>query len=104
MITIENGNDGNILSSKPLPLVRKEISFIEPYNKNDKDAQYAIRLKINGDLEELWKEDEHSFLRVKIYCENEFNSSGKLFYKDYKKRRISISSGDFNFGKSLDIQ
>jgi len=104
MMTIENGNDGNILSTKPIPIVRKDIAFIEPYNKNDKDAQYAVRFKINGDLEEIWKDDGYSFLRLKVYCENEFNNSGKLFIKDYKKRRIAITQGDFNFGKSLEIQ
>lgn len=102
VVTRDNGNGGVILSTKPIQVLRKDVTFIEPHNKNDADASYAIRYRIDGDLEKLWLDDTTSFLRLRFYCESEFNGTGKLFTQNYSKKS-SIKEGEFNFGDSCEI-
>lgn len=103
IIKRDNGDGGVILSSKPIHVIRKDVTFIEPHSKNDKDASYAVRYRIDGDLENLWAEDEQSYLRLRFYCENEFNGTGKLFTQNYSKKATTIKEGDFKFGDSCEI-
>lgn len=103
MVTRYNTDGGTVLKVVPIQLERNDISFIEPFNKKDKDASYATRFKIKGNLEDVWNDDARSFLRLKFYCENEFNGSGKLFIQDYHIKKKAIKEGEYKFGKSCEI-
>lgn len=98
----ENAINGNLLSAKPLPLVRKDISYIEPFDKKDEDTKYAIRVRINSDLENVWKDDKTNYVEIKVFCTNELTSAGKVFSKEYKKK-VLIKEGEFEAGQSMDI-
>ncbi len=102
VVTRDNGSGGAILSTKPIHVLRRDVSFIEPFDKNDKEAPYAIRFRIDGDLDKIWVEDNKSYLRLRFYCESEFNGTGKLFTQDYSKK-TSIKEGEFKFGESCEI-
>lgn len=103
LITNINSVDGTLLKVQPISLVHKDITFIEPYNKSDDSALYAIRLRLTDNLEKLWNEDDHTYLELKIYCENESNGSGKVFKKVYNKKSIAIIEGEFKTKRSMEI-
>lgn len=102
IINRENIVNGNLLSAKPLSLVRKDISYIEPFDKKDEDTKYAIRVRINADLEETWKNDRTDYVEIKVFCTNELTGAGKVFSKEYK-RKVLIKEGEFEAGTSMSI-
>lgn len=103
LITVCNGNGGNILNVINLDIPYKMIQIIAPYDKNDVNAAYAVRFVLPKDLENVWKNDEHTNLKLAIYCSNEHNNSSKLYEKIYYKKHDSIKDGEFEFGKSVEI-
>lgn len=104
LITISNGNGGSILNAYDLKFPSNKLYVINPYKKEDKDASYAIRFGISNDLEEIWKEDEHTYLKLIIYCSNEHNNASKLYEQIYHKKSQCIKNGNFKFGDSLEIE
>lgn len=102
LITVSNGDGGTILHLYDLKFPCEKIKIISPYSKEDKDASYAIRLGISKNLDQVWEEDEHTYLKFIIYCSNERNNSSKLFEQIYYKKKC-IKHGNFMFGDSLEI-
>ena len=103
LVTASNGNGGNILNVVNLDIPYKTIQIIAPYDNKDVNAAYAIRFVLPKDLENLWKNDTHTYLKLVIYCSNEHNNSSKLYEKIYHKKNDSIKNGEFEFGKSISI-
>lgn len=104
LITVYNGNGGNILNAINLDIPYKKIQIIAPYDKKDTNATYAVRFILPKALENLWTEDEHTNLKLSIYCSNEHNNSSKLYEQIYYKKNDSIKKGEFEFGKSTEIK
>lgn len=102
LITTVNAQDGPLITTKPLPLMRKDIKFIAPYNKRDGNSTYAVRFRLNCNLEEIWEEDDYTSLEITVFCENEQNGCGKMFQQLYRKKD-TIVEGSFKTGKSTDI-
>lgn len=102
LVSRTNAPDGDLFFTKPIPLVRKDISYIEPFNKNDKDAKYAIRVRLDANIEEIWKDDTYEYIEIKVFCTNDFNGAGKIFSKEYKKR-TKIVVGSFETKESTKI-
>lgn len=94
--------NGTILSAEPLKLARNDIAFIEPYNKNDLESKYAIRIRILSDLKSRWQDDTIDYIEAKVFCTNEFTGAGKVFSQKYSKKLL-IKEGVFAAGKSTDI-
>lgn len=103
LVTVCNGNGGNILNVVNLDLPYKKLQVIAPYDKKDVNAMYAIRVVLPKELEAIWSNDDHTNLKLVIYCSNEHNNASKLYEKTYYKRNDSIKKGEFEFGKSLRI-
>ncbi len=103
MVTDVIGTGGTISKVIPISLVRDNIDFIDEYRRKDKNANYAVRFAIKDDLEDIWVDDEHSYLRLKFYCENESSGCGKVFVQKYEIKSNSIKEGAYEFGKSCEI-
>lgn len=103
LVTVCNGNGGNILNVINLDIPYKMIQIIAPYDRSDTNATYAVRFVLPQNLESLWENDEHTNLKLVIYCSNEHNNSSKLYEKIYYKKHDSIKRGEFEFGKSVRI-
>lgn len=103
LMTTTNAVGGELLVVQPIQIVYKDIDLIDPYCKTDDNARYAIRIRLDDKLEELW-DDDHTYLEIKIYCENETNGSGKVFRKVYYKKNHSIKFGKFDTKESMLIQ
>lgn len=103
IINKSNGNGGNILNVINLDIPYKTLQIIDPYDKDNLNAPYAIRFVIANNLEELWKEDKNTYLKLMIYCSNEHNNASKLYEHIYYKKTC-IKNGDFKFGDSFEIE
>lgn len=103
LVTVSNGNGGNILNVVNLDIPYKVIQIIAPYDDKDVNASYAIRFVLPKELETLWENDTHTYLKLVIYCSNEHNNASKLYEKIYYKKNDSIKNGEFEFGKSVRI-
>ena len=98
----ENGPGGTILRLKALNVDARKIPFIDPYDHRDTDSKYAVRFEIHENLDEVWQNDTTQFLRLLIFCVDEFSGSGKFFEKKYYQRSC-IVSGKFKTGKSVEV-
>lgn len=103
LVTVTNGDGGIILNSYNLDIPYSKIQFVCPYDKHDKNAAYAIRFVLPKNLEELWKDDNSTSLKLIIYCSNEHNNASKLIEHTYHKKNC-IKKGEFEFGTSLEIK
>ncbi|HIW82628.1 MAG TPA: hypothetical protein H9742_14100 [Candidatus Acetatifactor stercoripullorum] len=104
LVTVSNGDGGNILNVINLDIPYKTIQIIAPYDDKDVNASYAIRFVLPKNLETLWENDDHTYLKLVTYCSNEHNNSSKLYEKIYYKKSNSIKNGEFEFGKSINIR
>ena len=104
IITLTAMPGGMIEQNKTIPLINNEIMQISKFDLKDKNAEYAYRLTTNENIEELWKDDEHSFLRFIISAKDSLSGLGKVFYKDYYVEKNSIEEGGFEFGNSFNIK
>lgn len=95
---------GVIKKSKAIQLKRNAIMEISRFNLKDKTAGYAFRFISYENIEEIWKDDAHSFLRFRIFATHSHSGFGQVFRKDYHTKRNSIKKGDFEFGNSLEIK
>ena len=95
---------GIIEKNKRIPLRISEIMEISKFDLKDKNAEYAYRLTTAENIEELWEDDAHSFLRFKISATDSLSGLGKVFYKDYYVKKNSIEEGGFEFGNSFNIK
>lgn len=102
LVTNHNAPDGNLLTVEPVHISRNDISFIEPFDEKDQNALYAIRLRIESELENLWGDDSITYLEIKIFCENEKNGCGKVFSNIYRTKK-SIIVGTFETKTSMTI-
>lgn len=93
---------GVIVQTKPLKFVRTDFSFVEPFDRKDKEERYAVRLVFQNNIEEVWKDPIHHSLEILIYCENEMNGAGKVFKRIYRTPK-SIIEGTYETGKSTKI-
>lgn len=103
LITVSNGNGGTILNTYNIDFPSDKIKIINPYKKSDNNASYALQFTFSKNLEDIWKEDEHTYLKLILYCSNEHNNSSKLFEQIYHKKKC-IKHGTFKFGDSLEIE
>ncbi len=95
---------GIIMKSKEIPLKRSEIMEISKFDLKDEMAGYAFRFLTYENIEDLWKDDTHSFLRFRIFATDSLSGFCKGFCKYYHTKRNSIKGGDFEFGNSLEIK
>lgn len=93
---------GVIVQTRPLKFVRTDFQFVAPYDTKDNEARYAVRLRFQDNIEELWKDPDHTALEFSIYCENEMNGVGKVFKKIYPTPK-SIAKGTYETEKSTKI-
>lgn len=103
LITVTNGDGGNILNAINLDIPYKKLQIIDPYDKTSQNAPYAVRFVLPKNLEEIWKDDEHTYLKLIIYCSNEHNNASKLYEHIYYKKKC-IKDGNFKYGDSLEIE
>ncbi|NOX37708.1 MAG: hypothetical protein GXO78_09245 [Calditrichaeota bacterium] len=93
---------GIIMTSKEIKLKRDEIMEISRFNKKDPLAGYAFRFVTFENIDEIWQDDTHFFLRFRIHATDSFSGFSRVFVKDYHKKRSSIKEGEFEFGNSLN--
>ena len=103
LITVSNGNGGTILNTHNIDYSSDKIKIINPHKKSDNDASYALQFAFSKNLEDIWKEDERTYLKLILYCSNEHNNSSRLFEQRYYKKKC-IKRGSFKFGDSLEIE
>lgn len=103
LISLSTGNGGNIYSSKVIDVKQSLIYLIDPYSKDDKNAPYAIRIGISKKLDQYWTDDSNTYLKVIVYCSNEWNTASKVYTKEYYKKNQAIKDGDFDCGRSMRV-
>ncbi len=84
-------------------ILSSQIYIVEPYSNDKENAPYAFRVGISKKLEEYWKEDKNTYLRVIVHCSNEWNTASVMYVKNYYKKSRAIQEGDFECGNSMDI-
>ena len=76
---------GILLKTREIPLKRNEILCIEKFDSNDEQAKYAFRFVTYENIDDIWKEDEKSFLRFRVIATDSFSGFTKVFVKDYQR-------------------
>ncbi|WP_156786032.1 hypothetical protein [Archaeoglobus veneficus] len=94
---------GILLKSKEIPLRRSEIMYLEKFDPNDENAEYAFRFVTYENIEEIWKDDKRSFLRFRICATDSISGFTKVFIKEYHTKSL-IREGEFEFGNSMEIK
>jgi hypothetical protein len=95
---------GSVLRTIEIPLKRSDPLEIPKFDEKDENAQYAFRFVTYSDIDELWIDDAHSFIRFRMYGRDAVSGFGKVFTQDYHTKRQSLKDGDFRFGNSFEIE
>jgi len=95
---------GMIEHTKIISVKYNHIMEISKFDLQDKNAEYAWRLITTENIDDLWEDDAHSFLRLKIFATDSFSGFGKIFHRDYHIKKSCIEEGNFEFGNSIKIK
>ena len=90
LTTYRNVPDGKIAKNTDIPLTKSDVFRIAPFNKNDKNADYAYRISCTQDLNTLWNEDGEGYLRLRIIATDSLTNFSKVFIKEYYEKRITL--------------
>lgn len=84
-------------------LIRPNPLQIEKYAKKDQQGMYAFYFRTLENLDELWKDDTTSFLRIRIFATHSLSGFSKVFVKNYFKKSVLVL-GEFTAGDSFEIR
>jgi len=98
VINLVDGQDHRwYISKRPLFWRRQE-------KKKNGNALYAIHVRANEDLEQLWaSKDDSCYLVFKVLASHGLSSLTKVKAEKYNRPEHSILTGNYKFGTSLDI-
>lgn len=93
-------SDGNLRRLTPVPLI--QTADVIPGRDKSKDARYARRVRVDGDLLAYWPEDEVSLLLLRVTGRDVFSGAFGTFEHQFRLHR-EIRDGTFASGLGLDI-
>jgi len=99
----KNAPQGVILSTKTIPLRKRELFILPGFCRSDRESAYANRIATSENLDELWRDEESERLRPRIYAQDEVSGFDKAFLKDYRLKRHTFVQGELEFGPSEKI-
>lgn len=94
---------GDIRVLKKLPVNTTAGSVIPGKHKKDREARHARRVRFDVDLDEIWKDDQHSSIRVRVYARDSASGYMGECEQVYPLRKC-IQDGTFQFGDSMKIE
>ena len=102
LATPENVQGGPIYQTLGITLTKDTFFELGPYDRNDRDAYYALRFTTVDDLDTLWK-DDRSHVRLRIMATDSESGFSRAFLRDFRTKRNSIHEGQHEFGDSLTV-
>jgi hypothetical protein len=75
LVKSTNVEGGPMYWLQPIPLNKDEIFFVSEYSRRDQNADYAIRLSTNEDIDALWASDSDR-LELNIYATDSLSGFG----------------------------
>lgn len=61
------------------------IEYVDKYSDTKNDYAYAVRVGLVKNLENIWTEDEPTYLQITIFCSDGFGNSKGIYTKQYLK-------------------
>lgn len=98
---IRNVNGGRSLTHYELS--QRDIYYVSPFDKNDKDARYAFRVTEKLDLNDIWKTDNTEFITVMVHATDAMSGFSQSFRKEYTNKATSVKIGRHAFGKDFSV-
>lgn len=87
-----------------LSLVSEDVVVLPKRSrtKSDPACRFARKVRIKENLHDLWREDGHCHLLVRLYAKDGWTGTGKVFEERiYSKAAIVV--GDFEAGTGVDV-
>jgi hypothetical protein len=94
---------GLIVRNRGIELRASEVFEIKKFNKKDFAAEYAHRFLSYEDIDDIWQDENNSYLSFRIYATDSLSNFGKVFGQEYHTKRVSLIDGSFEFGNSMKI-
>jgi len=77
---------------------------ISKYKRNEDEENNAFRFSIREELDKVWEDDKHTYLRFTIFATDSLSGFAEVFTQEYRLKRISLIEGDFVRGHGLEIK
>jgi len=94
---------GAIQRWKEIDLVRPDPMQIEKYDEKDIQGMYAFRFRTFEDIDQLWTDEERTFLRFRVMAIDPLSGFSKVFVKNYYIKKNTLVQGDFAHGDTFQI-
>lgn len=102
IVTPKNVPGGQILSTERLTLIKDKFIYVKKFNKSDRDAHYAFRVRTTDKLRDIWK-TQSQYLRISVLARHEMSGFYRVFQQSYFTKD-DIIKGSHKYGINLDIQ
>lgn len=93
---------GEIRVMKPLRVHSTPGSVLPGRKKGDAQARHARRIRFDVDLDEIWTDEQHDSLIVRVYARDGSSGYVSEYEQTYPLRRC-IKDGSFEFGDSMKV-
>ena len=92
---------GQIVSARELKLARSEVFILKKFSKRDRDALYAFRVRTYSNLDQLWSDNLHSFLRLSAHAKDSVSGLPKVYETEFHDKASDVVDGEFEVGLRL---
>lgn len=100
--TYRNVPDGQVHRLKPLKIRSTPGYMLHGYRCRDAESRYALRLRIDEDVDQVWTDDSIQSLVVRIYARDSMSGAYRHFEHAYTQRTC-ITPGSFHKGDSFEV-
>lgn len=102
LITPKSVPGGQILSTRKLELTNGRFFIVQKFDKADKEAKFAFRVKTMEDIRRLWTKDSQ-YLRISVVSRHALSGFYGVFQHSYFTRG-DIKAGSHQYGLEMHVQ
>lgn len=96
-----NVNGGTCITHDEI--ANRDIYFVSPYDKNDKDARYAFRVTEEADIKLIWPSDKTEFITIMVHATDAMSGFSQSFRREFRNISESVKIGKHGFGKDFNV-
>lgn len=95
--------DGTVYVNTPVNLLSDSVFELEKFNRNDKEARYAWRIRTTDNIEELWDEANGGYVTFRVLATHSLSGLSKAYTHRFYGKSDRLRPGEHRWGPELDV-
>lgn len=94
---------GGVVQMRKVVRVAGPPPLIIPGRRNDGGDHNVYRIRVNADIRGVLEQDEHRFIRLRVFGRDELSGIGRVAEREYHEPGAEITVGKYAKGQAFDV-